>query len=139
MPSAEIFRKPLHNFTRDGLRRGSFVIGVDYGDDPEAALIVVEAAVSGTPGVIPKPAPVVEISDFSGAWVELRTHLWVNTFAGGELGPVRTAAMIATRQALLDAGFTLSSDTTTAVAMKPLEVQLENRPTSAKPGEPSSN
>ena len=125
VPSASIFRQPLMNFTRDGLRRGSFTIGIDYGDDPEAALVVVEAAVSATRGVIPKPAPVVELADFSGAWVEVRAHLWVNTFAGGVLHEVRTAAMIATRRALLAGGYTLSSDTTTAVAMRPLEVRLD--------------
>lgn len=139
VPSAEIFRKPLHNFTRDGLRRGSFTIGIDYGDDPETALIVVDAAVSGTRGVIPKPAAVVEIAEFSGAWVDIRAHLWVNTFAGGNLSEVRTAAMIATRQALLDAGYTLSSDTTTAVAMRPLEVRLDRGATAFPAGDESSN
>ncbi len=133
VPSASIFRQPLMNFTRDGLRRGSFTIGVDYGDDPEAAMVVVEAAVSATRGVIAKPAPGVELAEFAGAWVEVRAHLWVNTFAGGDLLAVRTAAMIATRQALLDAGFTLSSDTTTSLAMKPMDVRLDRGPESRQP------
>ena len=32
VPSAQIFRNVLVNYTRDGLRRGDFVVGIDYGD-----------------------------------------------------------------------------------------------------------
>jgi len=129
IPSAQIFGQPLHNFTRDGLRRASFTIGIDYGDTPDQALAVVRDAVSGTRGVIDDPAPTFQLSQFSGSWMELEATLWVDVRdpeeSDGSLSTVRTRAMVATRAALLEAGFTLSSDTTTALALPPLQVRLD--------------
>lgn len=132
IPSAEIFGRPLHNFTRDGLRRGSFTIGIDYGDAPERALEAVKAAVMGVRGVLVDPAPSFQLAQFTGSWMELEAHLWVDIRdpekSDGSLSTVRTRAMMAARAALLDSGFTLSSDTTTALAVPPLSVRVESAP-----------
>jgi small-conductance mechanosensitive channel len=129
IPSSQIFRQPLHNFTRDGLRRGTFAIGVDYGDEPDRALGVIRGAVTGTRGVLEDPAPAFELAEFGGSWMELKAHLWVDTKhperSDASLTQVRTRAMIASRSALRDAGFTLSPDTTTALALPPLDVRLD--------------
>jgi small-conductance mechanosensitive channel len=128
IPSAQIFSQPLHNFTRDGFRRASFTIGVDYGDEPERALEVVRAAVTGVRGVVAEPPPAFQLARFDGSWMELEANLWVDIRdpekSDGSLSTVRTRAMVATRRALLDAGFTLSSDTTTALAVPPLDVRV---------------
>ncbi len=128
IPSSQIFRQPLLNYTRDGLRRGSFTIGIDYGDDPDQALRTLREAVSATPGVLEVPEPRFQISKFDGSWMELQIHLWVNTKeaerADMSLSTIRTRAMSSARHALLDAGFTLSSNTTTALAIPPLDVAL---------------
>lgn len=137
IPSAQIFRQPLLNFTRDGLRRGSFTIGVDYADDPDRALAVVRTAVANTRGVLSEPEPRTELAEFQGAWMELRAHLWVETRgamrADATLAAVRSRAMSAARSALRDEGFTLSPDTTTALAIPPLDVRLERGPTPDSP------
>lgn len=129
IPSAEIFGQPLHNFTRDGLRRASFTIGIDYGDAPDRALEAVRAAVRGVRGVLTEPPPTFQLAQFTGSWMELEANLWVDIRDPEEsdrsLSNVRTRAMMATRSALLDAGFTLSSDTTTALAVPPLSVRVE--------------
>jgi small conductance mechanosensitive channel len=57
IPSAQIFRNVLVNLTRDGLRRGEFVVGIDYGDSPEEALSgadVVHLAQAEAPPVEPR-------------------------------------------------------------------------------------
>jgi small-conductance mechanosensitive channel len=126
IPSSHIYSNPLLNFTRDGLRRGSFRIGVDYGDDPIEARRLLRASVAGIGGVLTEPAPKVEIAELAGAWVELETFLWVDTDAGTSLSDARTNAMAAARRTLLDNGFTLSSDTTTAVDLRPVSVRLNN-------------
>lgn len=132
IPSAEIFSRPLHNFTRDGFRRASFTIGIDYGDAPDRALDVVRAAVSGVRGVVADPPPAFQLAQFTGAWMELEAHLWVDIRdpekSDGSLSTVRTRAMVAARAALLDAGYTLSSDTTTALAVPPLTVRVDGVP-----------
>ena len=38
VPSAQLFTKPLFNYTLDGLRRGSFTVGIDYSNDAEKAI-----------------------------------------------------------------------------------------------------
>src|SRR5690554_1010207 len=35
VPSAQLFTKPLYNYTIDGFRRGNFVIGIAYSNDPQ--------------------------------------------------------------------------------------------------------
>jgi small-conductance mechanosensitive channel len=128
IPSASIFRNPLLNFTRDGLRRGSFTVGIDYRDDPERALGLLEPAVLEADWVLHEPPPVLEISGLAPSWVEIRVHFWVDTFSGGGLVRGGTAAMAACRRVLIENGFTVSSEVTTAVALPPLEVSLERTP-----------
>ena len=124
IPSAEIFRNPLFNYTRDGLRRGSFTVGIDYGDDPHRARGVLLEAVRGIEHVLADPAPAVELAGFNAAYVEVEVFFWVDTFGSGPgLSRVRTMVMEACRQALREAGFTFSSDVSTAVSLAPVEVR----------------
>lgn len=124
IPSAAIFRNPLLNFTRDGLRRGSFTVGIDYGDDAERALAVLETTLPTVPGILDDPPPAVEISGFAPGHVELTAYIWVDTFSGQLLYRGRSAAMAACRKALQEGGFTFSSEVTTALDVPPLEVRM---------------
>lgn len=125
IPSAAIFRNPLLNFTRDGLRRGSFTVGIDYGNDPALALRLLREAIPRVEGVLADPPPAVEVSDLSGSWVEIRAHVWVDTFDGAALEPVLGAVMTEARRVLREGGFTFSSDVTTALAVSPLQVRMQ--------------
>jgi len=128
VPSSQIYRQPLMNFTRDGLRRGSFSVGIDYGDDPMRALGVLREAVTSVSGVLEQPAPAFELRELAGSWMELQAHLWVDIEdaerADASLSQVRSRAMAASRHALREAGFTLSPDTTTALAVPTLDVRV---------------
>ncbi|MDT8340796.1 MAG: mechanosensitive ion channel, partial [Longimicrobiales bacterium] len=124
IPSAQIFRNPLLNFTRDGLRRVTFTVGIDYGDDPAEALGLLRDALPRVPGVLARPPMVVEVADLSASWVEVRAHLWVDTLQGSTPAAVRSEAVIAARHVLRAGGFTFSADVTTALAVPPLDVRL---------------
>lgn len=128
IPSAAIFRNPLLNFTRDGLRRGSFTVGIDYRDDARAAVPLLESTLGKVEGILKDPPPVVEISGLAPNHVELQAHVWVDTFSGGTLHRGRTAAMAACREALLEAGYTFSSEVTTALEVPELGVRLKGGP-----------
>lgn len=126
IPCASIFRNPLHNFTRDGLRRGSFAIGIDFGDDSAEARALLLRTVASVHGVLEKPGPNVHMTSFEAQYQELTVYFWIDTFeARLSLVEVRTAAMQACRAALAEAGFTFSSDVSTAVGMAPVDVRLE--------------
>lgn len=62
IPSAQIFKSPLFNYTRDGLRRPGFLVGIDYADDAESAVRMLLAAVNTTPQVLKEPKASVVIS-----------------------------------------------------------------------------
>jgi len=118
IPSIQIFSNPLVNFTRDGLRRFSFAIGVDYASDTAEAGEVLLAAVAAGDDVLSDPAPAVRVREFLASYVELEVSFWIDTLAP-QTHPsgARSRVMERGRQALRDAGFTLSSDVTTALVL----------------------
>ncbi len=115
IPSAAIFRNALQNYTRDGLRQGSFIVGVDYGDDPESARRSVLAAIRSVPAVLDVPSPAAFVHELGANWVEVRGTFWIDTFAGGAtLPPVRSAVLVAVHAALRDGGYTFSTNVSSA-------------------------
>lgn len=134
VPSADLVRQPLYNYTHDGLRRAGFQLGIDYGDDPAEARRLVLEAMRGVEGVLERPAPAVLLAEFETSFQRLQAFLWVDTFdPNANFGEIRSQAMERARAALREAGFTFSSDVTTAVDMRPVQVQLENDPPAVSP------
>ncbi len=123
IPSASIFRNPLQNFTRDGLRRADFRVGIDYGDDPARARQVVQDAVRATAGVRTEPPATVELAGFTSQYVELEALLWVDAWGDAPLAGVRSLAMESARDALAREGFTFSSQVTTALDLPEIRVR----------------
>lgn len=128
VPSAQLFTKPLFNYTLDGLRRGSFTVGIDYEDDISRALTIILDCVKNTPGVLQSPLPSTSIEGFTPSYVELQAFFWINA-RDQELGlaRVKTSAMNNCRLKLIEEGFTFSSNVSTALTMSPVDVQLQNR------------
>jgi small conductance mechanosensitive channel len=138
IPSAQIFRNVLVNFTRDGLRRGEFVVGIDYGDSLEEARSILQAEAEGVSHVLAKPAVAVNVSGFMPNYVELTVHFWVDTERGPGLLEIRTAVMQACLAGLRREGFTLSAEVSSAVSLSPVEVELGQVGTALRsPGERS--
>jgi len=128
IPSAEIFSGVLVNFTRDGLRRLSFSVGIDYANDPEKARVLLLETTRGVKGVLEDPAPLVMISELAEQYVKIQVSFWIDMFDKGPgLPPVRTVVMEQCRRSLLEKEFTVSSEVTTNVAMegrRPVEIAL---------------
>ena len=127
VPSSQLFTKPLFNYTRDGLRRGSFTVGIDYGDDSgEAAKLLLKTA-RETPGVLVTPEAVVQIKSFEAAYVEMQVFFWIEAKNQEKtLAMIKTQVMDRCRTMLKEHGFTVSSDVSTAVTMSPLNVTMAN-------------
>jgi small-conductance mechanosensitive channel len=128
VPSAQLFTKPLSNYTLDGLRRGSFTVGIDYADDISRALTIMLDCVKNTPGVLQSPVASTSIKGFTPNYVELQAFFWINA-RDQELGlaRVKTSAMNNCRLGLIEEGFTLSSNVSTALTINPVDVQLQNK------------
>jgi small-conductance mechanosensitive channel len=125
IPSAQIFRNVLVNFTRDGLRRGEFVVGVHYGDSLEEARSILQAGAEGTRHVLREPPVSVSVSGFMPNYIELTVHFWVDTDRDPGLLQIRTAAMEACLSGLKRGGFTLGAGVTTAASLRPVDVALQ--------------
>ncbi len=118
IPSAIIFKNPLNNYTRDGLRRSSFNIGIDYGNEPKKALEYLMEAVKSTEGVLEDPAPAVILSNFSDNYIQIQVQFWINTFLkSSDLQQIKTKVMDASHATLRKNGFTFSSEVSTAIEM----------------------
>lgn len=129
--SAQLFTKPLHNYTLDGLRRGSFTVGIDYADDIQKALDLLLEVTKSTRGVLKSPAVGTSVKGFNSNYVELQVFFWINAKDQElSLSRIRTSAMNGCRVRLIEEGFTFSSDVSTAVDVSPLDVlikQAENK------------
>jgi small conductance mechanosensitive channel len=124
IPCAQVFSSVLVNYTRTGTRRGEFVVGVDYAEDPERVRTILARATRGVRGVLEMPAPSVQISAFVSQYMELRVLFWVDTQGETGLAAVRTDAMRACLLALKDEGVVISSDVSSALTLAPIEVAV---------------
>lgn len=126
IPSAQIFTKPLMNYTRDGLRRAHFNIGIDYADDVQHAITLLEDTIKSIDKIIENPAAKVKIESFTPTYVEINVAFWINTFKQEiMLADIKTEAMNACRIALLNNGFTFSSNVSTALSISPLKINVD--------------
>ncbi|PLX88669.1 MAG: hypothetical protein C0619_12125, partial [Desulfuromonas sp.] len=129
IPSAQIFKSPLYNFTRDGLRRPSFVVGIDYADNPQRARALLSDAVLKTSGVLTDPPSNVIMSALLPQYVEIQVNFWVDTFdKNHDISSVKNRVMDSCWKTLKENGFTFSSNCTTNLNLAtatPMALQLE--------------
>lgn len=118
IPSAIIFKNPLNNFTRDGLRRSGFKVGIDYADNLKNARELLLRATRSVDGVIEDPESAVLLSEFSDNYVQIEVQFWINTFSeNSNLSEIRTEVMNACHDVLRTNGFTFSAEVSTAIEM----------------------
>jgi len=116
IPSARIFNDPLINYTKDGLRRPTFTVGIDYRDDVEGARAAVLDALREVPEVLDRPAPGVVVAGLGPQYVELQAIFWIEVGAEElSLASIRGRSMEAARVRLAEGGFTFSSEVSTGV------------------------
>ncbi len=118
IPSSKIFKEPLINFTRDGLRRHNFSIGVAYSEDIDRVCGLLLRTVIESGYVLEKPGPFAGITNFQTAFVEVTVRVWVDAFnPPPDVSDSRSAIMSLCRRALVEAGYTLSSDVSQAIEL----------------------
>jgi len=111
VPSAQIFREPLYNYTRDGLRRPTFTVGVAYHDEPAQVIALLEQVTGRTDGVISDPKPYVTLKDFAAQYIEYKVFFFFDVNSSErDYNEITNDVMINCWQALRDAGMTFSTD-----------------------------
>lgn len=128
VPSAQLFTSPLHNYTLDGMRRGSFTVGIDYADDTQKAAELLLQTTKESAGVLDSPRASVQIKGLDPNYVTLEVLFWIQAKDQEEgMAVVKTRVINSCRKMLLEQNFTVSSDVSTALQVSPVEVELQNR------------
>ncbi len=124
IPSSQIFGEVLINYTRDGLRRLSFKVGIDYGDDSLKARELLYQTTSEIDFVLSDPIPSANIATMTDQYVQLEVAFWVDTFQQGiNMVYVQNEVMEKCRLVLLQNGFTFSSNVVSNIALVGSEQQ----------------
>jgi len=111
IPNAMILKNPLLNYTRDGLLRFDFVVGIDQEDDADKARTLILDKINELDGLLKDPAPVVAVEELAKSTVNLRVYYWVNLFEfKGSALDLKTTAITQTKEILINEGFTLPAD-----------------------------
>ncbi|MEJ2338373.1 MAG: mechanosensitive ion channel family protein [Gemmatimonadales bacterium] len=76
VPNAEVWGKPIKNYTANGTRRVDMVIGVGYGDDLAVAKQVIEKVVGADDRVLSDPEPQVAVSNLGDSSVDFVVRPW---------------------------------------------------------------
>lgn len=106
IPNGEVFRTTIVNLTRQGRRRSTVAIGVDYRDDHDAVGPLLESTVEGVDGVLEDPAPQVLCLELGDSSVDFAVHYWTAPEQASTI-QVRDRVLRACKSALEDAGMTI--------------------------------
>ena len=118
VPSSQLYGKPVTNFTKDGLLRISFSVGIDYSNDSKNACILLQKTTEEVTGVLKEPRSGSFILSLSQQYVEIQVFYWVDMFdKDTDILAVKTDVMDECRKALLREAYVVSSDTTTNIAI----------------------
>lgn len=118
VPSSQLFSKPVTNFTRDGLLRISFSVGIDYANNTKRACALLQNTVQEVEGVLEDPKPGAYILALAPQYVEIQVFFWVDMFDEAiSVLDIRTNVMDKCRKSLLDGAYTVSSETTSNIAI----------------------
>lgn len=113
IPNAMLIKNPLINYTRDGLLRHDFVIGIDYGNDIlEARRLILKSLQADQR--IEKGGdlePFMLLEEFGTSTVNIRMFYWINSYNfTGHIARLKTEIMNNVLLNLTQNGFSLPAD-----------------------------
>lgn len=112
IPNATIIKNPMTNFTIDGYLSYSFIVGLDYGSDYEAAIKLISELIQSVPGVLDgDKKPTVYVKELASSTLNVKITYWVNTYNRNQIdAKIHSRAIIKVLTGLEEKGFTLPGD-----------------------------
>ncbi|WP_339906252.1 mechanosensitive ion channel family protein [uncultured Cyclobacterium sp.] len=112
IPNATIIKNPMINFTIDGYLSYSFIVGLDYGSDYEAALKLISELIQSVPGVLDgDKKPTVYVKELASSTLNVKITYWVNTYNRDQIdAKIHSLAIVKVLTGLEEKGFTLPGD-----------------------------
>lgn len=136
IPNSMMVKGVLTNYTRDGLLRQEFIVGIDPYDDLERARDLIINLLKKEPEVLEMPEPNVLVEELGTSSVNIKVLFWIDVLKKHSLeGPIATGASIKSKMMyqikdlLLNNGFNMPSYVIEHKMYKeknPLKVMIEN-------------
>lgn len=115
IPNAVVVKSVFTNYTKDGLLRLDFLVGLDTYDDIEKARKVIIEHLLKQQEILQEPAPNVSLEELGESAISIKVMFWINIFKSSEkeqslLGePLRSKIMREVKDLLLENGFSMPS------------------------------
>lgn len=113
VPNAMLIKNPLINYSRDGLQRFDFVVGLDYGDSFLEASKLINSTMKNESNIEQEGElkPFLMLEEFGTSTVNIRVFYWINSHVfKGSIAELRSDVMNNLLLALTQSGFSLPAD-----------------------------
>ena len=77
VPNTQAISGIIKNYSGYPTRRVDTVFSIDYADDMDAALAVIEQVIKAEPRIMPDPEPFVRVTTLSASSVDITVRVWV--------------------------------------------------------------
>ncbi|WP_299708055.1 mechanosensitive ion channel family protein [uncultured Pontibacter sp.] len=111
IPNAKILSSKVTNLTQNGRIRIDFVVGIDYNDNAQAAIDLIEKTALGVPGVLQEDPPYATVDLLDVSTLNIKVFFWAETddYKKGVV-LLKGSIMQAVSKALLENGFGLPAN-----------------------------
>lgn len=125
IPNQEVFQASIINNTASPRRRSSVMVGIDYSENIEEAIAVIEKTLPQIAEVETTPAPDVLVTELAASTVNLEVRFWVDSRRSGFLATTSKVAQ-AIKEALEAANIDMPTDIYTLILRElPQELKIK--------------
>ncbi|MDW7693328.1 mechanosensitive ion channel [Flammeovirgaceae bacterium SG7u.111] len=113
VPNAMLIKHPLINYTRDGLLRYDFVVGIDYANDVTKAVDLVTRTLESEQKIENEGnlKPFILLEELGTNTINLRIFYWVNSYKSMDhIAELRTKVVNRVVSSLINNGFNLPAN-----------------------------
>ncbi|MBF9251975.1 mechanosensitive ion channel family protein [Pontibacter sp. 172403-2] len=79
IPNGNILTSAVTNLTKNGLIRMDFVVGIDYNDNIQDAINLIEKTATGVEGILHKDPPYATVDELATNTVNIKVFFWAET------------------------------------------------------------
>lgn len=111
IPNAKILSSKLTNYTQNGRIRMDFIVGIDYNNDAQAAIDLIEKTALGVEGVLKEDPPYATVDELGVSTLNIKVFFWAETYDYKKgIVLLKGNIMQAIKKALLENGFGLPAN-----------------------------
>lgn len=111
IPNGTMVTEALQNYTVNHVIRDEFEIGLDYNDDIQNIILLIEGILKGFDQVLTDPEPLIFIEELSASTVNLKIEYWISIKNNIDTDKkLRSNIMLKTFQTILEKGYKLPNN-----------------------------